>query len=208
MVVRETAIAVANLKVALLWQFPRRSPCGADTLGTVSQGQGQSDTFSLICNVAAVDVLAQFRARYPGGSIHTEMLPKVDGLHVVRATVADGDRPLSTALGTDSHLEVAEERAVERALRFVGLDANESPHRSGVEAIGTATLTPSYSGRPALPESYAETLVPEPAYTPLPLEELLPPEPKPEAKPKKKAPPALPEEPLDLSDIISQTDVE
>jgi len=143
-----------------------------------------------------VDVLAQFRTRYPGGSIHTEILPKVDGLHVVRATVSDGDRLLSTALGTDSHLEVAEERAVERALRFVGLGSN-------IEAIGTATLTPSYN-RPALPEPYPE------AYTPLPLSELLTPpvEAKPEAPPVKKAPPALPEEPLDLSDIISQTDVE
>ncbi len=140
-----------------------------------------------------MDVLAQFRARYPGGSIHTEILPKVDGLHVVRAVVSDGDRPLSTALGTDSHLEAAEERAVERALRFVGLGSN-------IEAIGTATLTsnaPSYS-RPALPEPYPETYPP--------LSELL--TPSPEAKPVQKAPPALPEEPLDLSDIISQTDVE
>ncbi|HAN45685.1 MAG TPA: hypothetical protein DCQ32_03940 [Cyanobacteria bacterium UBA8156] len=139
-----------------------------------------------------MDTLGQFRSRYPGGSIQTEILPKVDGLHVVRATVSDGDRPLSTALGTDSHLEAAEDRAVERALRFVGVGSN-------IEAIGTATLTPSYS-RPALPESY----------TPLPLSELLTPpvEAKPEAKPVKKAPPALPEEPLDLSDIISQTDVE
>ncbi|MGQ9866628.1 MAG: hypothetical protein ACUVSQ_10190 [Pseudanabaenaceae cyanobacterium] len=139
-----------------------------------------------------MDLPAQFRQRYPRGHIHTEILAKVDGLHVVRATISDGDRPLSTAVGTDSQLEAAEDRAVERALRLVGLSSN-------IEAIGTATLAPSYS-RPALPESYPE------AYAPLPLSELL--TPPVEAKPVPKAPPALPEEPLDLSDIISQTDVE
>ncbi len=66
-------------------------------------------------------MFAQFRAQYPQGSITTEMLDKTDGLHVFRAKVAHGDCVLATATAADRDLEVAEDRAVERALAMVGI---------------------------------------------------------------------------------------
>jgi hypothetical protein len=66
-------------------------------------------------------MFAQFRAQYPEGSIQTELLPKIDGLHLFRVTVCDGDRPLSTATAADADLETAEERAIRRALEFAGI---------------------------------------------------------------------------------------
>jgi hypothetical protein len=67
-------------------------------------------------------MFAQFRAQYPQGSIKTELLSqKVDGMHVFRVAIADGDLILSTATAADSDLEVAEDRAVKRALILAGI---------------------------------------------------------------------------------------
>jgi hypothetical protein len=57
-------------------------------------------------------MFAQFRAQYPQGSIQTEMLSKIDGLHVFRAIVGHGDVVLATATATDTDIEVAEDRAI------------------------------------------------------------------------------------------------
>ncbi|MFM7602024.1 MAG: hypothetical protein ACKO7R_12635 [Pseudanabaena sp.] len=66
-------------------------------------------------------MFAQFRAQYPQGRIQTEMLPKIDGLHAFRAIVSEGDAIMGTATAVDSDLEIAEDRAVKRALAIAGL---------------------------------------------------------------------------------------
>jgi hypothetical protein len=66
-------------------------------------------------------MFAQFRAQYPQGSIKTEMLPKVDGLHVFRVTVEHSGIVLSTATAADTDIEVTEDRAVKRALTIAGV---------------------------------------------------------------------------------------
>jgi len=67
-------------------------------------------------------MFAQFRIQYPQGSIKTEMMPKVDGLHVFRATVGHGDLVLGTGTAADPDLEIAEDRAVKRALTISGIN--------------------------------------------------------------------------------------
>ncbi|AFY69836.1 hypothetical protein Pse7367_1547 [Thalassoporum mexicanum PCC 7367] len=67
-------------------------------------------------------MFAQFRAQYPQGSIQTEMLSKVDGMHVFRATIGHGEVVLATATATDPDIEVAEDRAIRRALTIAGIN--------------------------------------------------------------------------------------
>jgi len=66
-------------------------------------------------------MFAQFRSQYPQGRIQTEMLPKIDGLHAFRAIVSEGDAIMGTATAVDSDLEIAEDRAVKRALAIAGV---------------------------------------------------------------------------------------
>jgi hypothetical protein len=66
-------------------------------------------------------MFAQFRSQYPQGRIQTEMLPKIDGLHAFRAIVSQGDAIMGTATAVDSDLEIAEDRAVKRALAIAGM---------------------------------------------------------------------------------------
>ncbi|TYQ27126.1 hypothetical protein [Pseudanabaena sp. UWO310] len=66
-------------------------------------------------------MFAQFRSQYPQGRIQTEMLPKIDGLHAFRAIVSEGDAVMGTATAVDSDLEIAEDRAIKRALTIAGL---------------------------------------------------------------------------------------
>ncbi|NUN65717.1 hypothetical protein HCU40_13365 [Pseudanabaena biceps] len=66
-------------------------------------------------------MFAQFRSQYPQGRIQTEMLPKIDGLHAFRAIVSQGDAVMGTATALDSDLEIAEDRAVKRALAIAGV---------------------------------------------------------------------------------------
>jgi len=86
-------------------------------------------------------VFSQFRSQYPQGSIITEMLSKVDGLHTFRATIKDNDIVLCTATSADSDLETAEDRAIKRALTIVGITFESS--------YSQATLMPQIT-QPAL----------------------------------------------------------
>lgn len=91
-------------------------------------------------------MFAQFRAQYPQGSIKTELLAqKVDGMHVFRVAIADGDLILSTATAADSDLEVAEDRAVKRALILAGftLEPELREVREMSEPRLKATLMPA-----------------------------------------------------------------
>jgi hypothetical protein len=90
-------------------------------------------------------MFAQFRAQYPQGSLKTEMLSKVDGLHVFRATVSHGDLVLGTGTAADPDLEVAEDRAVKRALAIAGLSFD---HNYSMQA----TLMPQQNARNVLPK--------------------------------------------------------
>jgi len=83
-------------------------------------------------------VFSQFRSQYPHGSILTEMLSKVDGLHTFRATIKDNDVILTTATALDSDLETAEDRAINRALTLLGITFESS---YGIQA----TLMPQIS---------------------------------------------------------------
>ncbi len=96
-------------------------------------------------------VFSQFRSQYPQGSIVTEMLSKVDGMHTFRAAIKDSDIVLATATAVDSDLETAEDRAIKRALTILGITFESS---YGIQA----TLMPQIT-QPALKPTNTEHLL-------------------------------------------------
>ena len=87
-------------------------------------------------------MFAQFRSQYPQGRIQTEMLPKIDGLHAFRAIVSEGDAIMGTATAVDSDLEIAEDRAIKRALAIAGLAFDNSfDHNYGNYELRSPMLT-------------------------------------------------------------------
>ncbi|MBC7880730.1 MAG: hypothetical protein H7Y37_05295 [Anaerolineae bacterium] len=75
-------------------------------------------------------LLQVFRERHPSGTVATELLRTDAGMYVIRAEVrVDRKWILASGLATDTDLEKAEERAIERALTFAGFaEANvETP---------------------------------------------------------------------------------
>ena len=86
-------------------------------------------------------MFSQFRAQYPQGRIQTEMLPKIDGLHAFRAIVSQGDAIMGTATAVDSDLEIAEDRAIKRALTIAGITFEHSFEGYGDYAGRSPILT-------------------------------------------------------------------
>ncbi|MEN9213835.1 MAG: hypothetical protein Q6J44_02005 [Gloeomargarita sp. DG02_4_bins_56] len=66
-------------------------------------------------------MLGEFRQRYPLGCLTSELLQIHEGHYLVRVTVQVGGVTLATGLGSGSTIEVAEDRARERALVALGL---------------------------------------------------------------------------------------
>ncbi len=127
-------------------------------------------------------MFAEFRSQYPKGSIKTEMLAKIDGMHTFRAEISNEGVILATAVGCDPDLETAEDRAIKRALAIAGISENYRLEYQSYAQIETSLP----HDPPRLQQSYAEPPTP--------------------TNNKRKSEP--PESPVDLSDLIAQTDVE
>ncbi len=174
-------------------------------------------------------MFAQFRSQYPQGCIQTEMLPKIDGLHAFRAVVSQGEAIMGTATAVDSDLEIAEDRAVKRALAIAGVSfdnnfennfdnnfeksfggySGRSPmltqvsrEPSSINSLPSAAVTHTIQSEPAIEYSgeYTGDHVPE-EITPPPTSNIA-------APIKSSAAPHMSPEPMDLSDAISKIDVE
>ena len=173
-------------------------------------------------------MFAQFRSQYPQGRIQTEMLPKIDGLHAFRAIVSQGDAIMGTATAADGDLEIAEDRAVKRALAIAGISfdnafdnnygsyGGRSPmltqvSREPVNSLPSANVTHTthtIQSEPALDyaSEYGTTeYVPDESLNYLPTEK---PVEKQLEEPTKSSGPQIAPEPVDLSDAISKIDVE
>jgi len=177
-------------------------------------------------------MFAHFRSQYPQGRIQTEMLSKIDGLHAFRAIVSEGDAIMGTATAVDSDLEIAEDRAIKRALAIAGLSFDKafdnnyggyggrSPiltqvSREPVNSLSSASVTHTIQSEPALnyATEYGTTeYVPEESFQYSPSDNPSNPSPETElaAAPIKSSAPQIEiaPEPVDLSDAISKIDVE
>ncbi|MFN5751163.1 MAG: hypothetical protein ACK47G_01505 [Pseudanabaena sp.] len=94
-------------------------------------------------------MFAQFRSQYPQGRIQTEMLPKIDGLHAFRAIVSQGDAIMGTATAVDGDLELAEDRAVKRALTIAGIAFDNGFDSNYSNYAGRSPILTQISREPA-----------------------------------------------------------
>lgn len=96
-----------------------------------------------------MQAIEQFRARYPQGGLVSEFLTREGGNYLVKVTVQADDMVLATGLAAAEVVEVAEDRARQRALAAVGIGAlGVSSAPAATEAI--APTTPYTSAFPDL----------------------------------------------------------
>lgn len=94
-------------------------------------------------------MFAEFRARYPSGSLTSDIIEVNQGKFIVRAAVTVDGTVLATGLGASEQLEDAEDRARLRALEAVGLFL-EPADRGQAHLLSS---TPSAPNRYQLPAS-------------------------------------------------------
>lgn len=143
-------------------------------------------------SVSASNSLRAFRERHPTGTLVAELVRSEAGLYIVRAEVRiDRQTILGSGLAAHAELEQAEERAMERALAVAGFVT---------PGVG---VTPERTGTTQIVRAAERVVSPEPGYLPTPL---LDADPVPNGN--GNGYPVEMEPPVDLSDILAQTDVQ
>lgn len=71
-------------------------------------------------------MLAEFRSRYPNGSLISEFVTYEGGQYAIRAIVQIDGNTIATGLAADTNIEAAEDRARNRALEILGI-STETP---------------------------------------------------------------------------------
>jgi hypothetical protein len=182
-------------------------------------------------------LLTQFRQRHPQGSLTSDLLTIHDGLYVVRVCAAVEGTVLACGLGANTNLELAEDLATTRALERLGVSPFNSPLPAAAIASPPPAPAPSLTSIEPTPGDIAPSLTlveptPDDLDPPLTYSELelaaedlaIPPATQPplltsptqgsltQGTPTQDGAPIPLEEsalaPIDLSDIIAQTDVE
>ncbi|MFM7471487.1 MAG: hypothetical protein ACKO5P_08290 [Nodosilinea sp.] len=160
-------------------------------------------------------LLTAFRQCYPKGSMVSEMLTIHDGFYIVRVTLNTEGLTLATALAAQLTVEAAEDKALQRALERLELALTFQPNRIDqpqpavtnpipislpTTSATVASGNDSQTNQSPIAESPSSPIA---VMAPLPTSEV---EPVPAEQPLSMETIAL--APIDLSDIIAQTDVE
>mgnify|MGYP001796690057 FL=1 len=72
-------------------------------------------------------LLAQFRTQFPDGSLTATLVSVNEGQYVVRAAVTRHGQEIATGLAASVDVQVAEDKARDRALAFLGIGAESTP---------------------------------------------------------------------------------
>ncbi len=155
----------------------------------------------------------EFRTRYPKGCLTADLVSMYDGQYVVRAAVTNQGETLATGLAAHIDIQIAEDSARDRALAILGISAEDAPSQPDV-ANGATPSPTSTASAPAVGDEFSKIEPPELALE----EDLGPPI---DAIEESSTTPAQPSAaaialenfntsalPVDLSDVIAQTDVE
>lgn len=146
----------------------------------------------------------EFRSQYPEGGLSADLVSVHDGQYVVRAVLTNNAQVLVTSMASSVDVQVAEDKARDRALTLLGI----TPHSAEVQANlpeQEDTSMPTDEQPPPLPadedtgppiDTIAEDQATEPAAS------------KPSAATIALENFSTSATPVDLSDVIAQTDVE
>ncbi|MEO0352992.1 MAG: hypothetical protein AAF282_23380 [Cyanobacteria bacterium P01_A01_bin.15] len=167
-------------------------------------------------------LFSQFRHQYADGSLTTELLMAHGEQYLVKATISVGEQAIATALAGNTSLAAADDQAKVRVLGMLGV---APPQQNGL-SVEPSKPTPSPAIAPAEPAVVAPAPEPPQPQEPetseeseaddlgRPLDSITPDEaPAPSEVPASALAAAALEHfddsnPVDLSDIIAQTDVE
>ena len=173
-----------------------------------------------------VTPLQKFRSQYPEGCLTADLVSMHDGQYVVRATIVLQEKTLATGLAASADVQIAEDRARDRAIAALGIatdkpqPAEERPHVSDsqptnaqneLDAAHATDSPPPVNGLAeitALPVTVSDTAIADDLGPPI--DDIAD---EPVAAPSSAANRALESlsnstHPVDLSDVIAQTDVE
>ncbi len=171
-------------------------------------------------------LFAQFRHQYANGSLTTELLMTHAEQYLVKATVTIGEQVIATALAADISLVAADDQAKMRALTMLGfeyvdsLQPSEAADTPKPAPTGEAVSANAVTVPPAAAPPSSESIDPISAETAeaddmgRPIDSITPDEaPAPAEVPASSLAAAAMESfddtnPVDLSDVIAQTDVE
>ncbi|MEB3314180.1 MAG: hypothetical protein VKL98_08545 [Cyanobacteriota bacterium] len=152
-------------------------------------------------------LIASLRQVYPQASLVSELLNIHDGLYLVRVSVTVDSLCLAQGLAAQAVLENAEDLATHRALEKLMLPTTGSPATSGPEPLARLATSPQIgpAGQPEAPVVFA-TLEPMPLASPPEAASIVS-DPSPPGE-RLLSLEEIAVSPIDLSDIIAQTDVE
>ncbi len=106
---------------------------------------------------------AQFRERYPNGSLTTTLLKYESGEFVVQAVASAGEITLGSGLAAAPDIELAEDRALERALRVAGILVQpSSAHTQSTYGMQVTLMSNHATGTAELPPNRSPNALPEP----------------------------------------------
>ncbi|MEL6490716.1 MAG: hypothetical protein AAFQ95_12195 [Cyanobacteria bacterium J06621_3] len=97
----------------------------------------------------------QFRSQYPEGGLSADLISVHDGQYVVRAVLVNNGQLLVTSLASSVDVQVAEDKARDRALTLLGI----TPHSASESQTDALTQTA---------EAKSPTIEPTPAPTAMP----------------------------------------
>ena len=109
-------------------------------------------------------MLTQFRKYYPKGSVISELVTIDHGKYIVRVLLEDNGVTLGTGLAADDKIEMAEDRAIERALNHLQLDTHSLEPSPKI-----ATKAPSVSEEVPQPIETKKVTTPSPLKNPEPV---------------------------------------
>lgn len=104
-------------------------------------------------------MLAEFRTRYPQGSLISELIDIDRGLYLVKVAIQVEGIILATGLAGMDKIELAEDRARERALSALALEVHPTAHPSTAREKTVTSSPPS----PKLEEPVLATVTDHPA---------------------------------------------
>ncbi len=178
--------------------------------------------------------LEKFRAQYPEGCLSADLVSVHDGQYIVRAVVSNGGLPLATGLAASVDVQIAEDKARDRAIALLIIQTDSQPpvaplavpetneHQktksdpAPLTAEPIPTATPELVSLVSIDESEEAAVTLEPPDAELdPSDDSGPPLDAMSEEPNQPSAATIALEnfstspnPVDLSDVIAQTDVE
>ena len=97
----------------------------------------------------------KFRTQYPEGCLSADLVSVNDGQYIVRAVVSNGGVPLATGLAASVDVQIAEDKARERAIALLGIET------TAIKTTGSETTAAQIEPKPDSSSKVATAKAPQ-----------------------------------------------